>query len=59
MTLGISIPMKGMDDAKFETELVHVMTYLITEEQFQVTDLFTGNRLTVDEIPSLAKRISG
>ena len=59
VTLGISIPFKAMDDARFVTELESVMTYLISEQKFQVTDLFTGNPVAADDISGLAERISG
>ena len=59
LTLGISIPFKAMDDARFENELEKVMTYLIVEHKFQVTDLFTGNTIRVGDIAGLAKQVSG
>jgi len=57
LTLGISVPIKALDDPRFETELVNVMTYLVSEEEFQVTDLYTGDPVRVDDIPRLASQI--
>lgn len=58
LTLGISIPFKAMDDPRFENQLEEVMTYLIAEQDFQVTDLYTGNPVRAGDIPGLAKQIS-
>lgn len=58
LTLGISIPFKAMDDPRFEDELESVMTYLISEQGFQVTDLFTGNPVSAGSISGMAKQIS-
>jgi len=58
LTLGVSIPFKAMDDPGFATELVDLMTYLITDQAFEVTDLFTGRRVRADEVPELPQRIS-
>lgn len=58
-TLGISIPFKAMDDQRFENELEKAMRYLVSEQGFQVTDLFTGNAIAPGEISGLAQRISG
>ena len=58
ITLGISVPFKCMDDPKFEAELVDVMNYLMAEQEFQVTDLFTGESLCVDDIPALPRKIA-
>ncbi|NQU21925.1 MAG: hypothetical protein HQ567_11635 [Candidatus Nealsonbacteria bacterium] len=59
LTLGISIPFRAMDEPRFENELENVMTYLVSEEGFQVTDLFTGNPVSAGDISGLAKQISG
>lgn len=58
ITLGISIPFKVMDDPRFESEVQRSMNYLVLDEGFQVTDLFTGNVVASSEIPELAQRIS-
>ena len=58
LTLGMSIPFKAMDDPRFENELEDVMTYLIAEQEFQVTDLLTGNPVRAGDIAGLAKQIS-
>ena len=58
ITLGISIPFKAMDDPGFESEVQRSMSYLISDEGFQVTDLYTGNAVAINEIPGLARRIS-
>lgn len=58
LTLAISIPFKGMDDARFESELTSLMTYLVVEQGFRVTDLYTGAPVTADAIPGLARQIS-
>ena len=58
LTLGISIPFKVMDDPRFESEVEQAMSYLVSEEEFQVTDLFTGNAVASGDIPGLARRIS-
>jgi hypothetical protein len=59
LTLGISIPLKSMDDPRFENELEEVMRYLVLEQEFNVTDLFTGNPVLASNITGLAKQISG
>ena len=57
-TLGISIPFNAMDDPRFESQLQGIMSFLISEQGFQVTDLYTGNALAAGDIPELARRIS-
>lgn len=59
LTLGISIPFKATNDPRFEAELVDVMKFLIVEQEFQVTDLYTGNQVDADNISSLAQQILG
>lgn len=56
--LGISIPFKAMDDPQFGGEFEQVMSYLVSEQGFQVTDLFTGNMIAADEMSQLARQIS-
>ena len=58
LILGISIPFKVMDDPRFEEELEKAMDYLVTQQGFQVTDLFTGNAIASDDISGLAQQIS-
>lgn len=58
-TLGISIPFKGMDDPRFADELEKAMCYLVSEEGFRVTDLYTGKAIAADDIAGLARQISG
>jgi len=58
LTLGMSIPLKGMDDPRFESELEDLMTYLVVEQRFQVTDLYTGEPVSASAISGLAKQIS-
>ena len=58
-TLGISIPFKVMDDPRFENELEKTMSYLVSEEGFQVTDLYTGKAIAAGDISGLARQISG
>ncbi|MCO8122151.1 hypothetical protein NHH03_10415 [Stieleria sp. TO1_6] len=57
VVLGISIPFKTMDDPRFETELEKAMVHLVSDG-FEVTDLFTGKAIVLDEIPKLARQIS-
>ena len=59
VTLGISIPSKAMDDPRFESEVQRSMSYLVSDEGFQVTDLYTGNVVADAEIPELAQRMYG
>jgi hypothetical protein len=59
LTLGISIPFKAMDDARFENELEEMLMYLVLKQGFHVTDLFTGKPVLASNISGLAKRISG
>jgi hypothetical protein len=59
LTLGISIPFKAMDDPRFENELDMAMRYLVSEQGFQVTDLYSGNAVPTSDISGLARRISG
>jgi len=59
LTLGISIPYKAMDEPGFRDELEEVMNYLVSEQRFRVTDLFTGNTIASSDIPGLAQHISG
>jgi hypothetical protein len=58
LALGISIPYKAMDDPGFRDELEEVMNYLVSEQGFRVTDLFTGNAIAAGDIPDLAQHIS-
>lgn len=58
LTLGMSIPFKAMDDPRFRSELENVMTYLVVEQGFHVTDLYTGEPVSVGAISGLAKQIS-
>jgi hypothetical protein len=55
--LGISIPFKVVESLEFEDELETAMRYLVSEQDFQVTDLFTGDALTSENISGLANRI--
>jgi len=57
LSLGFSIPSKLMDDPRFEAELVSVMTYLIADANFEVTDLYSGDPITANEIPGLTAKI--
>ena len=59
LTLGISIPFKSMNEPRFENELEELMRYLILTQEFNVTDLFTGNPVVARNISGLAKQISG
>lgn len=58
LTLGISIPFNVMDDPRFENEVETAMGYLVSEQGFQVTDLFTGNAISSSDISGLARQIS-
>ncbi|MCO8125242.1 hypothetical protein NHH03_26125 [Stieleria sp. TO1_6] len=58
LTLGVSIPFKVMDDPRFENEVEKAMSYLVSEQGFQVTDLFTGNGIASSDISKLASQIS-
>jgi hypothetical protein len=58
LTLGISIPFKVMDDPRFENEVQKAMSFLVSEQGFQVTDLFTGNAIDSGDISGLARKIS-
>ena len=58
LTLGISIPFKVMDDPRFQNEVEKAMGYLVSEQGFQVTDLFTGNAISSSDISGLARKIS-
>ena len=58
LTLGISIPLKAMDEPGFENELEEVMRFLIVKQGFNVTDLYTGSLVLVGNISGLAKKIS-
>ena len=58
LTLGISIPFKVMDDPRFENEVEKAMSYLVSEQGFQVTDLFTGNAIASSDISGLASQLS-
>lgn len=59
VSLGVSIPFKSIGDPNFENELVTLMSYLVVEQGFEVTDLYTGNSVKADEISGLVKQISG
>ena len=59
LTLGISVPFKACDDTRLEVELNKAMTYLIEEQQFLVTDLFTGKLVRIENMPVLIKEILG
>jgi hypothetical protein len=59
LSLGISIPLKGINDPRFENQLEEVMKYLVLKEQFSVTDLYSGKPVLAGDIPGLAKQISG
>ncbi len=56
--LGISIPFKSIDDSQFQNELENVISYLVTDQGFQVTDLYTGTALSSADVSDLAERIS-
>jgi hypothetical protein len=58
ITLGISIPMKAINEPRFEHDLVQLMTYLIVEQGFHVTDLYSGRPVRVEDIAGLPKQIS-
>jgi hypothetical protein len=58
-TLGISIPLKAINEPRFEHDLVQLMTYLIVEQGFQVTDLYSGKSVRSEDIPRLQKQITG
>ena len=58
LTLGFSIPFKAMDDPQFENQLEKAMSYLVSDQGFQVTDLFTGNAIASSDISTLAQKIS-
>lgn len=58
LTLGISIPFKVMDNPRFENQVEKAMSFLVSEQGFQVIDLFTGKTIALGDIPGLARRIS-
>jgi len=58
LTLGISIPFKVMDDPRFECEVEKAMSFLVSDQGFQVTDLFTGKTIAPSDISGLARQIS-
>jgi hypothetical protein len=58
LALGISVPLKYVNDPHFSRQLETAMTYLIAEEGFLVTDLYTGKSITATEIAGLAARIA-
>ncbi len=58
LTLGISVPFKAIGDPGFRTEIENAMSYLVTEQGFVVTDLYTGNTIAPSDIPGLAQQIS-
>ena len=57
VALGISIPFKVTEDARFESELIELLSFLIVEQQFVVTDLFTGRAVSSDGIVELPRKI--
>ena len=58
VAIGISIPFKIVDRARFPDELRALLSFLICERDFQVIDLYTGQEVTAAEVPSMAQRIS-
>lgn len=58
VAFGISIPIKVVDDREFEAELVSLLTFLIVEHDFRVTDLYSGNAVRADEISGLPEKIA-
>ena len=40
LTLGISIPLRSIDEPCLENELDKLMRFLVVEQEFNVTDLF-------------------
>lgn len=58
LTVGITIPLRAMNAPRFKSELAETMRFLISVEGFQVTDLYTGKLIAVDEIPNLAQQIA-
>lgn len=58
LTLGISIPLKNCEDSRLESEFLNVMNYLIAEQHFQVTDLYSAKAVRIENLPVLIKEIS-
>lgn len=58
LTIGMSIPFKVMEDSRYELEVEEALTYLISEEGFEVTDLYTGKTVPLTNVSRLAKEIS-
>lgn len=58
LALGMSIPFKSVSDPQFKHQLEVAMAYLITEQGFLVTDLYTGKAIATSEISGLAAQIS-
>ena len=58
LALGISVPLKVVDDPRFESELERAMHFLVNAG-FQVIDLYSGNAITAGEISGLVRQISG
>ena len=58
LTVGISVPFRSLSEPGLNSELVDLMNYLILDQDFEVTDLFTGRRIGPDEVAGLLDRIS-
>jgi len=58
LILGISIPLKSVDDPRFENELEELMRYLVVRQGFNVIDLYSGSPVLASNISDLAKKIA-
>ncbi len=58
VVIGISVPFKRVERARFPDEICALFSFLICERAFQVFDLYTGQEVTAAEVPTMAQRIS-
>lgn len=59
ISLGISVPLKAADEPSFERVLDRALRFLIVQEGFQVTDLYTGQIVSEDDISNVYRRMTG
>lgn len=56
--IGMSVPLKWVGDPRFESDVEGAIRLLISDAGFRVFDLFTGNEISLAEVPGLAQRVS-
>lgn len=59
IVIGISVPLNGMNEKRFECDVEGAIHFLMSDAGFVVFDLFTGNEIALAEVPGLAQRILG